>query len=207
MNSAAVPAGARPARPVTSNPEEYRTETVGHALWHRMLERSCVMAGTLYPDGEVEHVMAIDPRIAFVIERMEQTLARADSLPELAAHVDLSVSHMARLFREETGISPARYLHHLRMERARLLIERTFLSVKEVMACVGFSDPGHFARDFRRHHGITPTRLSQQSWAADATRPPHRKPPTAAANGHGRDLRRPQTRPLSSEGWRQHLIK
>jgi transcriptional regulator GlxA family with amidase domain len=43
------------------------------------------------------------------------------------------------------------------MERARVLLERTFLSVREVMAQVGFRDPSHFSRDFRRFHGIAPS--------------------------------------------------
>ena len=42
------------------------------------------------------------------------------------------------------------------MERASVLLERTFLSVKEVMAQVGCTDPSHFSRDFRRHHGFAP---------------------------------------------------
>jgi AraC-like DNA-binding protein len=47
----------------------------------------------------------------------------------------------------------------LRLRRARLLIERTFLSVKEVMGLVGYSDPSHFSRDFRRFHGVSPSAL------------------------------------------------
>jgi AraC-like DNA-binding protein len=48
-------------------------------------------------------------------------------------------------------------VHALRMIRARLLIERTCLSIKEVMVQVGCSDPSHFARDFRDFHGLSPT--------------------------------------------------
>ena len=52
------------------------------------------------------------------------------------------------------------------MERARLLLERTFLSVKEVMTFVGVNDPSHFSRDFRRRHGVAPTSFRQRSWAS-----------------------------------------
>ena len=48
-------------------------------------------------------------------------------------------------------------LRALRMERARLLLERAFLTVKEVMAFVGINDPSHFSRDFSRHHGVAPS--------------------------------------------------
>lgn len=99
----------------------------------------------------------MDPRIALTIARIENALGDAPSVPRMAAAVELSPSRFAHLFRDQTGVPPARYLHTLRMQRARVLLERTFLSVKEVMVSVGFRDPSHFARDFRRFHGIAPS--------------------------------------------------
>ncbi len=109
----------------------------------------------------------MDPRVAHVIERMEIDLDRDVPVAELAGAVNLSPSRFAYLFRRETGMPPGRYLHQLRMERARLLLERTFLSVKEVMAFVGVNDPSHFSRDFRRHHGLPPTGVRARSWAPE----------------------------------------
>lgn len=110
--------------------------------------------------------LSMDPRIARVIARMEEAIDREVLVAELAASVGLSPSRFAYLFRRDAGLSPARFLHTLRMERARLLLERTFLSVKEVMAYVGVNDPSHFSRDFRRYHGVPPTGLRRRSWAA-----------------------------------------
>jgi AraC-like DNA-binding protein len=87
---------------------------------------------------------------------MEQRLGTPLALAAVAETVNLSTSRFAHLFRRDVGTSPARYLHALRMLRARLLLERTVLSVKEVMALVGCNDPSHFSRDFRRFHGIGP---------------------------------------------------
>ena len=99
----------------------------------------------------------MDPRIAVITARIEQSLDTVPSIPALAAEAGLSTSRFAHLFRQETGVAPGRYLHRVRMERARVLLERTFLSVREVMAQVGFRDPSHFSRDFRRFHGIAPS--------------------------------------------------
>ena len=99
----------------------------------------------------------MDPRIAVIIARMEDTLHADCAIPNLAADAGLSASRFAHLFRQETGVAPGRYLHRVRMERARVLLERTFLSVREVMVRVGFRDPSHFSRDFRRFHGIAPS--------------------------------------------------
>ncbi len=79
------------------------------------------------------------------------------SLSKMAETVNLSPTHLCYLFKSETGTPPARYLRRLRMQNAATLLAETFLSVKEVMARVGFSDESHFVRDFKRIHGLTPT--------------------------------------------------
>jgi AraC-like DNA-binding protein len=136
----------------------------------------------------------MDPRISSVIRSMEADIDGRLTVTALAAAVNLSPSRLTALFRCETGVSPLRYLRALRMERARLLLERTFLSVKEVMAFVGVNDPSHFTRDFRRYHGVAPSRLRDRSWARDPgrggeagqqTRETANEPSSAAAAGAG----------------------
>jgi AraC family transcriptional regulator of arabinose operon len=103
-----------------------------------------------------------DPRITSAIQLMDAHLARPLRVEDLAAAVGLSPSRFSRLFAAQTGTSPAKYLRALRMERARMLVERTFLTIREVMARVGVQDPSHFARDFRRAHGVTPRSLRRR---------------------------------------------
>jgi AraC-like DNA-binding protein len=109
----------------------------------------------------------MDRRIAWALDQMQRRLNEPLSLATVASEINLSVSRFAHLFQHDVGASPAQYLHALRMIRARLLIERTFLTVKEVMNLVGCNDASHFARDFRRFHGLSPTECR----AAAATRP------------------------------------
>jgi len=99
----------------------------------------------------------MDPRIQWATNELERRLAEPLSVGQLASEVNLSPSRFAHLFRAETGVSPMRYLHTQRMLRARVLLERTFLTVKQVMTQVGCGDPSHFARDFRRFHGMAPS--------------------------------------------------
>jgi transcriptional regulator GlxA family with amidase domain len=99
----------------------------------------------------------IDPRITWIVAHMQRHIAEPMSVGELAARINLSESRFRALFTAQTGLGPAQYLQWLRLRRARLLLGRTFLTVKEVMGLVGYNDPSHFARDFRRHHGGPPT--------------------------------------------------
>jgi AraC-like DNA-binding protein len=107
----------------------------------------------------------VDPRIARALADIHTQLARLPSLAVLARAANLSVSRFSHLFRQEVGTSPVRYIYALRMVRAQLLLERTPLSIKEVMAQVGCNDPSHFARDFRAFHGLSP-----RDWRVEAAR-------------------------------------
>jgi AraC family transcriptional regulator of arabinose operon len=147
-----------------------------------MLERSWSLAGGLIDPSAGDDM---DPRIADVIAHMEQALEQPLTIAGLSAAINLSPSRLAHLFTRETGIAPGRYLHALRMRRARVLLERTFLSVKQVMACVGIHDPSHFARDFRRFHGVPPSAVRQQAPPPDGVRLGSIGPATAA-DGHER---------------------
>jgi transcriptional regulator GlxA family with amidase domain len=98
-----------------------------------------------------------DPRITWIVGYIQEHLQESLSVPQLARLVNLSESRFRSLFARQTGAAPAQYIQRLRLRRARLLLERTFLSVKEVMGLVGYNDPSHFARDFRREHGVAPS--------------------------------------------------
>lgn len=104
----------------------------------------------------------MDTRVEQVIAVMEARLHEEIELEGLAEGVGLSLSRLARLFRRDTRMTPTEYLRHVRMTRARLLLERTSLSVGDIMTQVGIKDPSHFARDFRRAHGFSPRTLRQQ---------------------------------------------
>jgi AraC family transcriptional regulator len=109
----------------------------------------------------------MDRRAAWAIQEMERRIGEPLRVADLAAGVNLSMSRFTLIFRAATGHSPAHYLRRLRLERARLLLDTTFLSVKEVRALVGFNDASHFTRDFARAFGASP-----RAWRQRISRPP-----------------------------------
>ena len=71
----------------------------------------------------------------------------------------MSPSYLTRLLRDQTGHSPASFVREVRLRRAYELVQTTFLSIKEVMAAVGWNDPSHFSRTFKRRFGLSPQGL------------------------------------------------
>jgi len=104
----------------------------------------------------------MDYRVRKAIALAEECLHKGWSAAKLAEQVNLSPSRLHQLFKEETGVPPARYLRQLRLRCARELLETTHLSVKQVMAAVGVADASHFVRDFKRSCGLTPARYRQR---------------------------------------------
>ena len=100
----------------------------------------------------------IDDRIVRALDAMEQRLSEALTVRELAAIAGLSPSRFAHLFRRMVGVPPLRHLHAMRMRRARQLLEESSLPIREVMRQVGWKDPSHFSKDFKRRFGVGPRR-------------------------------------------------
>lgn len=99
----------------------------------------------------------MDRRVETALHLMKGNLQQKTSLSGIAACVNLSASRLSHLFKTETGVSPAKYLKHARMERAKQLLETSFLSVKQIMVAVGINDSSHFVRSFKNAYGLTPT--------------------------------------------------
>lgn len=162
----------------------------------RMLTRVSIYACTCKHDGRKLDSRSgmtdpfADRRISWAVGQIQDALARPLTIAGLASAVNLSPSRFRHLFAAQTGLPPAQYLQRARLRRARLLIDRTFLSVKEVMALVGYSDPSHFARDFRRMHGRAPSEIR----GAEAATPLPGRPLPSAADV---DQRLPSGKPLN----------
>ncbi|ARP80507.1 AraC family transcriptional regulator [Bordetella genomosp. 8] len=74
----------------------------------------------------------------------------------LAEHAGLSPRHFARLFRTETGITPASWVEAARVAAARSMLESGSRMPKQVAADCGFANADTLRRAFHKHVGVTP---------------------------------------------------
>jgi transcriptional regulator GlxA family with amidase domain len=98
------------------------------------------------------------PKLLKVIDNMEQNLEEPLSRGDLAAQAGLSTRQLERLFRKYLKRSPARYYLELRLNRARLLLLQTNMSVIDVALACGFVSASHFSKCYRDFFGRTPRR-------------------------------------------------
>ena len=97
-----------------------------------------------------------DDRVRRAILLMEQHIAEPLSVEAIAARLHLSSRQLERLFRMNTGVSPAIAYRQLRLRYARRLLETTRKSITAVAVEAGFCDGAHFARQFRSYFDQAP---------------------------------------------------
>ena len=90
-------------------------------------------------------------------------------LGELAALCGISVRHLSRGFRQETGMTVAEFTSHALIERAQDLLANSRLSIAEIAAKLGFATSPSFAYAFRRATGARPTEYRALSCRSPAT--------------------------------------
>jgi transcriptional regulator GlxA family with amidase domain len=105
----------------------------------------------------------MDQRVQHVVSFIRNNYQRKLTLREMADSVNLSPWWLCHLFKADMGTSPERFLTKVRLEKAKSLLDNSFLSVKEVMSEVGMSDAGHFSRSFKAAYGATPAKWRDKS--------------------------------------------
>jgi AraC family transcriptional regulator len=85
-------------------------------------------------------------------------LDRDLSLVQIAGVINISPTYFASLFKRATGISPHQYVIKQRVERAKLLLTTTELTIADIALQVGFSSQSHLTQQFKRLTSMTPKR-------------------------------------------------
>jgi len=97
-----------------------------------------------------------------ITDWMKVHLAEDFDLQQLATRAGLSKFHFHRLFKRAVGEAPLRHHMNLRMHEAKRLLRETSQSVVAIGLEVGYSNPSHFARIFRRETGLSPSEYRRQ---------------------------------------------
>ncbi len=79
------------------------------------------------------------------------------SIPALAAVSHISEVYFRKLFKKEFGISPVKYITHLRIRHAISLMSEGHCHFKEIAALSGYQDYTYFSSEFKRIKGVAPS--------------------------------------------------
>lgn len=109
-------------------------------------------------DFSGKHIERVIQKVRF---HMHENTESVIDLPGLAEEHQIAYSHLRKMFKKYTGVSPRQYQLQLKLLRARELILSTDKSVKEIAYELGFSSIYYFSRFFKNKTGVSPTALKR----------------------------------------------
>ncbi len=136
-----------------------RSNMVMSILWRLLEEHTAAMVSAVNLRADMKEVRT------YIQSHLHEDL----SLEQLLSVVHLSKYHFIRLFKEQFGVTPGKYILRSRISTAKRLLVTTTLPVYEIATQVGFSDPASFHRAFREIEGKAPGKVREESlvWVWD----------------------------------------
>ncbi|HEY0610807.1 MAG TPA: AraC family transcriptional regulator [Chitinophaga sp.] len=145
----------------------YKSLEMGYSTENLTNANFCLhqfIATFIYPDKHLQHKNTTEENyITQTIHYMRSQLHEKLTVEDFAARYKLSASYFSSLFRKATGMPPIDYFIHLKIQKACLLLFQNNLKIKEVAEAVGYDDPYHFSRLFKKHMNVSPEQYKASS--------------------------------------------
>lgn len=105
--------------------------------------------------------MKYSPYITETLNFINKNYLRPLHSQEIASKINISVSHLTRIFKKELGIPLNRYINLLKLEKVKELLSDTDLSIEEIAKITAFYDATYLCKSFKKYTGITPATFRQ----------------------------------------------
>jgi len=121
-----------------------------------------ILSSISFLSSNLWHHQSIEPKILDVMSYMNRNLRKNLTNEILASTIRMSTNSFARLFKQQTGNSPQKYLTKTRIENACNLLHHSSLSINEIADRCGFSDRYYFTKVFTSSILLPPAQYRKQ---------------------------------------------
>ena len=114
---------------------------------------------------ESVHIESTDEQfMKQVVDLINKNLSNSEfNVEQMMRDLRVSKSKLNRKIKDITGFSPARFIQNIRMQQAKVLLNKTLsANISEIAYEVGFSSQTHFSTTFKSFFGITPSEYLKQ---------------------------------------------
>jgi len=132
----------------------------GHALADEVAEQVVYLTprDTSEPQRTIQDrgQSAVATVLKQAIEVMENNIERTVRIPEVAQSLGLSQRKLERLFNKHFDCSAVAYYRRVRLQRARVLLTHTDMSVLDISIACGFASSSYFSKSYAEEFGMRP---------------------------------------------------
>lgn len=102
-----------------------------------------------------------------ILTLIQQNYTEDIKLSDIANELHMSEKYISRYFKQSFHINLSQYVSHLRITRAKHLLENTNLPITEVAYQSGFSEVSYFVRSFHKSVGLSPLQYRKNPFIKD----------------------------------------
>lgn len=92
-----------------------------------------------------------------VVHMLQQQAEEGVSLKTIAMELGLSQVQLTRLFKQEFQTTPSSYAANLRMDKVKLMLVNSSLTLAQIAEQCGFTDEHHLSKSFKKSFGMNPS--------------------------------------------------
>lgn len=118
----------------------------------QIIHEQKMIDSTVLPPDDIERLQKVERLIIQSLDSDE-----APDIDQLAKEVSMSASTLQRKFKKLYNQGIYEYYQNYRLEEARRMLLVKQLPVQEVAYTLGFKDPGHFSRSYKKKFGFSPS--------------------------------------------------
>ena len=112
----------------------------------------------MFEFNDVKHADIIYKITAYV----KSNYMKKITLEDIADHVFLSKTYLSRIFKEEMKVTLSKYINKIRIDKSKLLLLDSSLSLADVANLTGFDDQSYYSKTFRNITGMSPGRYREK---------------------------------------------
>lgn len=100
-----------------------------------------------------------------ILKHLHLNIESEISLEKLAEDLNLSASYISSCFKKQMGISIMKYAKKIRIDRAKVLLTTTDISILDLSVSLGFYDQSHFSKTFKKFTGVSPSKYRNENFS------------------------------------------